>query len=104
MTGTAKNELNRIREEMEWNNKEVQGHDRKDNRNNNEVLGHNGKRTSEDTGKRSNILQRQKQNHIKDRLIRKRYYYEFHREHQSTHASFLVLVLSLCFVKKPLNV
>ena len=64
MTGTAKNELNRIREEMEWNNKEVQGHDRKDNRNNNEVLGHNGKWTSKDMRKRSNILQRQKQNHI----------------------------------------
>ena len=64
MTGTAKNELNRICEEMEWNNKEVLGHDGKDNRNNNGVLGHNGKRTSEDTGKRSDILQRQKQSYI----------------------------------------
>ena len=35
--------------DMEWNNKEVQGHDRKGNRNNNEVLGHNGKWTSKDT-------------------------------------------------------
>ena len=64
MPRTARNELNRIREEMEWNNKEVLGHDGKDNRNINEVLGHNGKGTSEDTGKRSNILQRQKQSHI----------------------------------------
>ena len=64
MTGTAKNKLNRTREEMEWNNKEVLGYDGKDNKNNNEVLGHDGKGTSEDTGKRPDILQRQKQSHI----------------------------------------
>ena len=51
MPGTAKNELNRICEEMEWNNKEVLGHDGKDNRNNNEELRHDGKETSKDTGK-----------------------------------------------------
>ena len=59
MPGTAKNELNRIREEMEWNNKEVLGHDGKDNRNNNEVLGHDGKGTSKDTGKRSDTIVRE---------------------------------------------
>ena len=32
MPGTAKNKLNRMREEMKWNNKEVLGHDGKDNR------------------------------------------------------------------------
>ena len=44
---------------MEWNNKEVLGHDGKDNRNNNEVLRHDGKGTSEDTGKRSDIMFRE---------------------------------------------
>ena len=56
MPRTAKNKLNRICEEMEWNNKEVLGHDGKDNRNNNEELRHDGKETSKDTGKRSDTM------------------------------------------------
>ena len=53
MPGTAKNEWNRIHEEMQWNNKEVLGHDGQDNRNNNEWLRHDGKEKSKDinTGK-----------------------------------------------------
>ena len=46
MPGTAKNEWNRINEEREWNNKEVLGHDGKDNRNNNEWLRQDGKEKS----------------------------------------------------------
>ena len=41
---------------MEWNNKEVLGHDGTDNRNNNEELRHDGKETSKDTGKRSDAM------------------------------------------------
>ena len=48
-----------IHKEMEWNNKEVLGHNGNDHRNNSEVLGYDEEGTSEDTGKRSDTMFRE---------------------------------------------